>query len=355
VRGSIRQLILFDVADEIRLDAVREALGTSESGRKPAFSRPAPEYVRFERPPVIESLAVDHPEVRCEARVKYYDYGVVSIELYQQFSLDWPELVEYSAAVLADPSTEQRARDLLTPRLAKAAAALMNPYRSWLTEDYVILTVIPDPPNDNAAELLARHGAEIAQIVRGENRPLAEAECREILDAKLSYYPNDLLVAGWSAAFVFDTAAAAEPTIQLLEYANTQLLEFRHYDDLLTGVLREVYRSLDKGTGMWRRWGLAGEAEKLNTVRLDVTEIAERTETAIKFLGDMFYARMYRLAAQRVGVPDYRRLVDQKLQTAGELYQFMVDRFDQGRGFFLEVVVVIILLIEIVFLFRGKG
>ena len=33
----------------------------------------------------------------------------------------------------------------------------------------------------------------------------------------------------------------------------------------------------------------------------------------------------------------------------------MVDRFDQGRGFFLEMVVVIILLIEIVFLFRGKG
>jgi len=119
--------------------------------------------------------------------------------------------------------------------------------------------------------------------------------------------------------------------MQLLEYANTQLLEFRHYDELLTGVLREVYRSIDKGTGVWRRWGLAGEAERLNTIRLDVIEIAERTETSIKFLSDMFYARMYRLAAARVGVPDYRRLVDQKLQTAGELYQFMVDRFDSGR------------------------
>jgi uncharacterized Rmd1/YagE family protein len=64
---------------------------------------------------------------------------------------------------------------------------------------------------------------------------------------------------------------------------------------------------------------------------------------------------MYRLAAARVGVPDYRRLVDDKLRTARELYEFMVDRFDQGRAFFLEMVVVIILLIEIVFLFRGKG
>jgi hypothetical protein len=191
--------------------------------------------------------------------------------------------------------------------------------------------------------------------VRGESRTLSQGEFQEILTASVSYYPNDLLVVGWSAAFVFDNAAAAGPTMQLLEYANAQLLEFRHYDELLTGVLAGVYRSIDKGTGVWRRWGLAGEAERLNTIRLDVIEIAERTETSIKFLSDMFYARMYRLAAARVGVPDYRSLVDHKLQTAGELYEFMVDRFDRGRGFFLEVVVVIILLIEIVFLFRGKG
>jgi hypothetical protein len=351
MRGSIRQLVLFDVADEIRLDAVRAALGIAQPDRVPAFSRPAPEYVRFERPPVIETLRVEGSE----ARAKYYDYGVVSIEIDRQFSLDWPELVERSASLLSDPSVEQRTFDLVKPHLEKARAALLNPYKNWITEDYTIVTVFPEPGDDSAASLLARHGGEIAQIVRGENRPLSESECQEILSASLSYYPNDLLVAGWSAAFVYDQPAAAEPTVQLLEYANTQLLEFRRYDELLTGVLASVYRSLNRGTGMWRRWGLAGEAERLNTIRLDVTETAERTETAIKFLSDMFYARMYRLAAARVGVPDYRRLVDDKLRTARELYEFMVDRFDQGRAFFLEMVVVIILLIEIVFLFRGKG
>ncbi len=356
MRGSIRQIVLFDVGDEIRLDALRAALGIAEPARKPAFSRPAPDYVRFERPPVVEPLRIeDSAEGKFEARAKYYDYGVVSIELDQQFSLDWPELVEHSATVLSDPSIEQRAMDLLKPRLEKARAAVVKPYKNWLDEDYVIINVIPESPGDNAAELLAQHGRQIAQIVRGENRTLSDGEFREILEASVSYYPNDLLVVGWSAAFVFDNPVAAGPTIQLLEYANTQLLEFRHYDELLTRLLAGVYRSIDKGTGVWRRWGLAGEAERLNTVRLDVIEIAERTETSIKFLSDMFYARMYRLAAARVGVPDYRRLVDHKLQTAGELYEFMVDRFDQGRGFFLEVVVVIILLIEIVFLFRGKG
>src|ERR1035438_6755330 len=150
MHGSIRQIVLFDVADEIRLDALRAALGIPEPDRKPAFSRPAPDYVRFERPPVIEPLRIDDAGAQFEARAKYYDYGVVSIELDQPFSLDWPELVERAVNVLADPSVEQRAMDLLKPRLEKARAALVKPYRNWLDEDYVIITVFPDGADGNA-------------------------------------------------------------------------------------------------------------------------------------------------------------------------------------------------------------
>jgi hypothetical protein len=334
---------------------LREALGTSQPERMPSFSRATPDYVRFERPPVIEPLRVEG----FDARAKYYDVGVVIVELDQPFSLDWPALIERSVAVLSDSTVEGRATELLKPALARVREALVNPYAKWLDEEYVVITMYPDAPghtpDQSAARLLAEHGRDIARIVRGENRELSGSEYQEILGTCISYYPDDLLVVGWSAAFVFDNIEAATTTVQLLEYANTQLLEFRHYDELLTGVLAGVYRSLDRGTGAWRRWGLSAEAERLNTIRLDVIEIAERNETAIKFLSDMFYARMYKLIAARVGVPDYRSLVDEKLQTARELYELMVDRFDRGRGFFLEVTVVIILLIEIVFLFRGKG
>src|SRR5262249_36388831 len=155
--------------------------------------------------------------------------------------------------------------------------------------------------------------------------PLAPEEQAHVLASRLSYYPTDLIVAGWSAACVYDTTAGAESTIRLLEYVNTQLLEFRFYDELLTRTLREVYRLLDEGTGFWRRWRLATEAERLNTTRLDVSELAERSDNAAKFLSDMFAARLYRLVADKIGVPDYRKLVTDKLQTAGELYAFMTE------------------------------
>ena len=69
------------------------------------------------------------------------------------------------------------------------------------------------------------------------------------LAASVSYYPQDLLVAGWVAAFVYDTADGADPTVDLLEYANSQLLEFRYYDDVLNDVLADVYKRLDRKRG----------------------------------------------------------------------------------------------------------
>ena len=112
---------------------------------------------------------------------------------------------------------------------------------------------------------------------------------------------------GWNAAFLYDSNAGAETAIQLLEYANSQLLEFRHYDELLTRELAVVYDFLEHGGGgIFRRWRTAREANRLHTVWLDVNELTERADNAIKFLSDMFSARLYKLAAAKIGVPDYK-------------------------------------------------
>jgi len=207
----------------------------------------------------------------------------------------------------------------------------------------------------SATNLLATQGDLIAQVVRGETAMLSDGENQEILQSRISYYPNDLAVIGWNAAFIYDTPTGAETAIQLLQYANSQLLEFRHYDELLTTELEGVYDFLDAGgTGLWSRWRTARAAGKLHTVLLDVAELTERADNAIKFLSDMFSARLYKLAAQKVGVPDYKDLVKEKLQTAEDLYRFMVDQFNQSRAFVLELMVVVILIIELIYFFLGK-
>jgi len=352
--GSVWILWVYDVCEEINLDALRKILGV-QARREPSFRHLSPEYVRFERPPVIQRLEplVLANGASLEGELNYYEYGAVSIKLELPFETDWPGLVNLASRSITAPEMEAQAAQTVRRYLGKARPALIKPHEDWLSEDYTIIHV--KECAGDAAELIAQHGNEIARIVRGEQGELSHEETVEILGSRLSYYPDDLLVVGWTAAFIQDTAEDAAPTIQLLEYANTQLLEFRYYDAVLSELLRGVYKSLEKKGTFLTRWSMASQAGHLNTIRLDIRELTERVDTSIKFLSDMFSARLYRLAAAKVGVEDYRRLVDGKLHTAGELYEFMMDQFHQSRGFFLEVVVVIILIIELVFLFRGKG
>jgi hypothetical protein len=355
LQGAVLVLIQFDVSEEIRLDDLRKIFGARTA--EASFKHPAPGYVQYQRPPVVEPvepLVLDSGE-RLDAQIRYYDYGVLSVVFELPFSGDWDTLVRLSSRWVWDTDFASLASKIVNKKLERARPALIKPYGNWLHEDYFIFHVREMASKPTANELLNLHADQIAQIVRGETARLSEGERQEVLQGKISYYPNDLTVIGWNASFLYDSNAGAETAIQLLEYANSQLLEFRHYDELLTRELEGVYDFLETGgTGLWSRWRTARAASKLHTVLLDVNELTEHADNAIKFLSDMFSARLYKLASSKIGVPDYKDLVQQKLKTAEELYHFMVDQFNQSRAFVLELMVVVILIIELVMLFRGK-
>lgn len=353
LRGSISILALYDVCEGIRLKDLPFIQGQATT---PSFKDTAPESPRFERPPVIETIdpVVIQSGERFEAAFHYYDYGVISLVLRFAFSGDWQRLKDLSAKWVPSTTFDELSLRLVREKIAALQPALDRPYAQWLSEDYYIFQVAPAAGAATASEVIAEHTQHIAQIVRGEAGVLSEGERVEVMQASMSYYPNDLAVIGWSAAFLLDTEQGSDATIRLLEYVNSQLLQFRHYDELLTRELREVYRSAERGGGLLAGWRMRSAAARLRRILLEVTELTERTTTALKFVGDMFTARLYKLALARIGVTDYQALVEEKLSTAENLYSVMIDQFQQARGFVLEVMVVVILIIELAFLFRGS-
>jgi hypothetical protein len=360
LQGYFRILSFFDIAEAIELDKLRALLGPEAAPRPPAFRHRTPEYSQTQQAPIVESvgtIALPANE-KLDARIKYYWFGVAVVELTVAFECDLDSMCARSFRWMNAPEVEEAAEKLLRDHLDRFGPALVKPSPKWLDEDYLIIDIESakdaDGHSATAAELLDSHADQITKLVRGEVISLSTAERDEIVRSALSYYPNDLVVVGWAAALVYDKPEATPAVIEILEYANTQLLEFRYYDDLLTNLLSQVYSSLEGHESFWSRWRLSRRAGRLNRIRLDIMDLAERTEYAVKFISDTYYARVYNIGAAKIGVTDYKTLVDEKLKTAGELYEFMVDQFNERRMFALEVVVAILVLLDVIALLRGK-
>lgn len=360
VQGCFRILSFFDVADAIEMEVLRGILGPEAALRPPTFSHRIPEYPQAQHAPIVEALdplALATGE-RLEARIKYFWFGVASVQLTIGFECDFDSLCPQSYRWMNAPEVEEAAEGLLRRRVDRIRSALIRPSSKWLDEDYLVIGIESaqhaDGHSATAVELLQSYADEITQLVRGEISPLSAAERDEIVRSALSYYSSDLVVVGWAAALVYDKPDATSAVVDLLEYANTQLLEFRYYDELLTNVLSNVYSSLEGHEGFWSSWRLARRAGRLNRIRLDIMDLAERTEYAVKFISDTYYARVYGISSAKIGVNDFKALVGEKLKTAGELYEFMVAQFNERRMFALEVVVAVLVLLDVILLLRGK-
>jgi hypothetical protein len=359
VQGYFRILSFFDIGEAFDLERLTSLLGPAAAPHSPGFVHHTPEYAQAQNVPIRESLGfVTLPSgEKLEAAIKYYWFGVASVELATPFECDFESFCPQSYRWMNATEVETAAEELLRSRTEQFRPALSKPSPKWLDEDYLVIDIQSAKHMDGraatAAEMLQLYGDEIAQLVRGEVVALSSGEREEVLRASLSYYPSDLVVVGWAAALVYDKPGATSAVIDLLEYANTQLLEFRYYDEVLTALLSNVYSSLEGEESFLSRWQPPRRAGRLNRLRLDIMDLAERTEYAVKFISDTYYARVYRLSSGKIGVNDYKTLVDEKLKTAGELYEFMVAQFNERRMFALEVVVAVLVLLDVILLLKG--
>src|SRR5437588_9054812 len=133
LRGSVLALIQFDVCEEIHLDKLRKLFGARTVDA--SFKHQAPGYVRYQRPPVEETLEplVLATGERLEGQIKYYDYGVVSLIFELPFAGDWDSLVQLSCRWTSDTDFESLATRIVKQKLERAAPALIKPYPGdWL-------------------------------------------------------------------------------------------------------------------------------------------------------------------------------------------------------------------------------
>lgn len=349
-RGELHCYFVFDVADTIDLaKLVKEQATVFNPAQINLHPAPSPAYVEFTPPPLSATLSdVRLEDLTVERKAKIFDYGTVSIRLALKFSGDWLQFESLSHKVRQSNAFKSCAEATLSELDRTIQTAYRSPQKP-LVEDYFVIRILELDPAITTDDLLKSHGADLARLVLGETANLTAGEQTEALRQRFSYFENDLVVVQWDAAIVIDTAEGADAVESILEFANTQLVELRTYDARLDKRLDEIYswEIAKPKKGFLDRLVTEHRLFQLRSLMVDVRELNDRSNNALKIMGDAYYARIYRSTVQRLGLQDWQQQIESKLSSVGEVYRFATDQFQHSRSEFLELVIIVLIILEI--------
>ncbi len=307
-KGRLLVYRLYDVAESIDLKRA-EALCAGEASRvRP--TREAPRFLRVAEIPLVlqlpprEIASSDGTKFRFLTKVQLYPLGVASV----RYEMEIPTGTDAACAAglvrrVAEGSLpEEEIRREVDQVLARVAPAMDRPHR-W--DDFETYTIVFVERFADPGELTEwSQSPEVAGILLGEDfATLAPETVRDTTKHHFRYSASDLCVIDWDAALVVEPSGNFE-TVSVLELALMQLLEFRYYDALFEAELLRVYPLIEEPRQrLW--WLFRGRytdlTRRVQHLVVESAEFVERAENAVKVVGDLYLARVYRAALERGG------------------------------------------------------
>jgi hypothetical protein len=349
--GHCHVYYAFLAAQRVDLDRA-QAIARTRPTVRARFQRDrrTPAYLDFDPPPLEITLpcepiplGVGRFASEAQADVTIFDFGAFSVDFRVPFDAALPELNALSSALYDHAGLLGAARRRVGELVEALAPALVGARSAEDHEQYVVFDFTSFEPALPVRALLEkpelRHA--LAQILRAEERPLADSRVDDALRLSISYGPDDLLVVDWSTAVA---CGGSTDERLLLEFANTELLELRCLDKRLDGDLEAASRALSRP----RRWVFGGaDLRRVAKLQVDSAMLYESVNNAVSLLGDQWLAEVYQLIAERYDLEKWQGSVAHKLASLESIYQKVADESAARRSELLEMIIIALIALEI--------
>jgi hypothetical protein len=359
VNGNILLFFCYELAYAVKVDTLEKLLRQQETEGVLSIRRSKSHYLRFESYPLViklgeEKFHLGSASETALVQARVFDFGVVSLCFKIPFSGDLNGLAAKASALSESEALPALAAGYLNKIKKLVAPALHRPIESDLVEDYVIFHVADLDEKLTGRQLLERHGPEIAMILRAETRSLSGQETALALSNNISYYPEDVLVVDWDRAFLYDKENYNDH-INIIEYANTQLLDMRYYDRWLDGELDAIQREMQierMRTPIFKVTRYRKLSRRTLMLMPDVLWLVDQIDNSLKAIDTLYAARVYRALGKRLYLDEWKRGLDRKLEALRDISDNLNIKIYNLRTTILELAIVILIVIEIV-LFLG--
>lgn len=353
LKGSIIIYRLFDISWWLDLEKVEKRVDGAQRLRieRKRFSR----AFHFANPPVTVNMGsisweYDGKSFDIQRYAKLYDYGALSVITEVPVTEMQFEKFEELAAELADRSpfdSEAFAiRDHITQTFRDA---MKGSGAEGIYEDYTLYYLKSTEPTISASGMPS---VEFERLLLSEppGATPSSSTRRDLFANTFSYLENDLAVINWDNALVLDPTGSMDIP-DLLEFANSQLLELRVYDSQLTREMDTIYdhMSVREKPSVWKMRKYRDLAAKTMVTITELTEITERIDNSLKVTDDVYYAKVYSATLDLFKVRSWAANIKQKIEIATRTYDMLNKETATKRSEWLEIIIILLIAVEIVF------
>jgi hypothetical protein len=345
--GAVLCYRFFDIGEWIDLDQARASL--QKSSERLRLRSEGSKYLQMANPPLsvdVGARTLHQKQVDVQARL--FEQGAVSVMVRVPVSpgTTLEGLVPFADGLFDDAEVDALGRQV-SEELREALRSSVKDPHSWeQSESYTIIQLQEIEGHPTGAALLEDEA--LPRLLIGEVKErLSGPESKAVLEHVYRYGDHDLAVVDWNAALLYDRQGGSD-LADVLEIANAQLLELRYYDDVLDRELDRVYEqiiAMRPGRFFFSPW--RGLLRELMQTVIELSELIERVENALKIVGDVYLARVYEGALVQLRIPQWQKDVTRKQAMLKQTYELLRGDVDTRRSLTLESMIVLLIVFEI--------
>ncbi|VVB76823.1 Uncharacterised protein [uncultured archaeon] len=353
MEGEIVYLFVYDAGAKFTEEQLKGLLSKPEDFSKYEYTQPTPEEIVSISVPFVFNLKDEtftnskKENLKFKVQCSIFTTGSFSIRVRHHFEsadADFIKFMAFDNAVYEfAEKTSAKARLKVEGSLSKLAAIRPSDQKERYNFYYI---------KGDQAEFVRKYQSLITGLMIDEQDPASlEANySTDVLKRKISYNANDVMYVGWEGAVMISPEKSYEYELLLAEIANMQLLELRIHHNAISKKIADTDLLMAQAFTP-NRFSKGVDFGKLN---ISLGELYGNTKDIITAVNDTIYGfgewylvKLYGLFNDAFQIDEWRAYLDSDLETVEKRRAFVSELISVSRARFLEIIVIVLILIEI--------
>ena len=348
---SLRFYRIYDTGREIDLDWLEKALARNYFTARTSFVRVKPKSIMLEEPPLLLQMLPVRIErgsrqFEFSVQARIFDVGAFSFCFVYENEEAGPAELEEIAFLFAG---QEGLSDYYLQYLHTLSEIVRPHIKNF--------TITPEFYGDYTIYIADRRDEAMdpVPLLIGEKVETSAQMRDEITKYSLSYTPEDITILSWDSGLICNPEGSTD-LIDLIEFANVQVLELRNYDQELTREMEKMYDEIeraDRFSSFRRVREYHAIMARLMETSAGISETIEKIDNLIKVTEDIYYARVYAMALKVLRSSQWSESVSRKIEVIQENYSMLSDEVRIQHSNFLEWIIIVLIAMEFIFAIWG--